>query len=117
MNQLFVYGTLCPNKANAHILEQIGGSWTKASVQGVIHILDSGPDKGLKALELDSQADRVEGYLFSTEKLAENWQMLDDFEGFQYQRVIADVKLESGECVKAWTYQLNAQAQTSEENT
>ncbi|MBJ9421383.1 gamma-glutamylcyclotransferase [Acinetobacter oleivorans] len=116
MNQLFVYGTLCPNKANAHILEQIGGSWTKASVQGVIHILDWGPDKGLKALELDSQADWVEGYLFSTEKLAENWQILDDFEGFQYQRVIADVKLESGECVKAWTYQLNAQAQTSEKN-
>ena len=23
MNQLFVYGTLCPNKANAHILEQM----------------------------------------------------------------------------------------------
>ncbi|PUZ80813.1 gamma-glutamylcyclotransferase, partial [Acinetobacter baumannii] len=37
MNQLFVYGTLCPNKANAHILEQIGGNWTKASVRGVIH--------------------------------------------------------------------------------
>ncbi|MCU4348849.1 gamma-glutamylcyclotransferase [Acinetobacter lactucae] len=114
MNQLFVYGTLCPNKPNAHILEQIGGSWTKASVRGVIHILDWGPDKGLKALELDLQADWVEGYLFSTEKLAENWQMLDDFEGFQYQRVIADIKLESGECVKAWTYQLNAQAQASQ---
>jgi len=39
--------------------------------------------------------------------------MLDDFEGFQYQRVIADVKLESGEQIKAWTYQLNAQAQAS----
>ncbi len=32
------------------------------------------------------------------------------FEGFQYQRVIANIKLESGEYVKAWTYQLNAQA-------
>jgi len=110
MNQLFVYGTLCPNKANAHILEQIGGSWTKARVRGVIHILDWGPDKGLKAIVLHPKADWVEGYLFSTEKLAENWQMLDDFEGFQYQRVIADVKLESGEQIKAWTYQLNAHA-------
>ena len=69
-----------------------------------------GPDKGLKALELDPEADWVEGYLFSTEKLAENWQMLDDFEGFQYQRVTADIKLESGEYVKAWTYQINMQA-------
>ncbi len=52
--------------------------------------------------------------MFSTEKLAENWQMLDDFEGFQYQRVIADIKLESGEYIKAWTYQMNAQANTFE---
>ncbi|AQV14189.1 gamma-glutamylcyclotransferase family protein [Acinetobacter pittii] len=110
MNQLFVYGTLCPNKANVHILEQIGGTWTKASVKGIIHILDWGPDQGLKAIVLDSQAEWVEGYLFSTEKLAENWQMLDDFEGFQYERVIVDVMLESGETVKAWTYQMNAHA-------
>ncbi|MCU4550114.1 gamma-glutamylcyclotransferase family protein [Acinetobacter pittii] len=110
MNQLFVYGTLCPNKANAHILEQIGGTWTKASVRGIIHILDWGPDQGLKAIVLDLQAEWVEGYLFSTEKLTENWQMLDDFEGFQYERVIVDVMLESGETVKAWTYQMNAHA-------
>lgn len=110
MNQLFVYGTLCPNKANAHILEQIGGTWTKASVRGIIHILDWGPDQDLKAIVLDPQAEWVEGYLFSTEKLAENWQMLDDFEGFQYERVVVDVMLESGETVKAWTYQMNAHA-------
>ncbi|MFP5064547.1 gamma-glutamylcyclotransferase family protein [Acinetobacter pittii] len=110
MNQLFVYGTLCPNKANTHILEQIGGTWTKASVRGIIHILDWGPDQGLKAIVLDLQAEWVEGYLFSTEKLTENWQMLDDFEGFQYERVIVDVMLESGETVKAWTYQMNAHA-------
>lgn len=110
MNQLFVYGTLCPNKANAHILEQIGGTWTKASVRGIIHILDWGPDQGLKAIVLDPQAEWVEGYLFSTEKLAENWQMLDYFEGFQYERVVVDVMLESGETVKAWTYQMNAHA-------
>ncbi|MBN6514580.1 gamma-glutamylcyclotransferase family protein [Acinetobacter pittii] len=110
MNQLFVYGTLCPNKANAHILEQIGGMWTKASVRGIIRILDWGPDQGLKAIVLDPRAEWVEGYLFSTEKLAENWQMLDDFEGFQYERVIVDVMLESGETVKAWTYQMNAHA-------
>lgn len=39
--------------------------------------------------------------------------MLDDFEGFQYQRVTADIKLESGEYVKAWTYQINMQAKAS----
>jgi hypothetical protein len=29
MNRLFVYGTLCPNRENAHILAAIGGEWKK----------------------------------------------------------------------------------------
>nr|MBP7783403.1 gamma-glutamylcyclotransferase [Acinetobacter sp.] len=43
-------------------------------------------------------------YLFSTEKLEQNWQMLDDFEGFQYERVQVEVSLASGEKTSAWTY-------------
>ena len=104
MNQLFVYGTLCPNRENAHILGGIGGDWQKASVHGTIHILDWGPDKGLPAIILNEKDALVEGYLFSTEKLAENWQMLDDFEGFQYERVVVDVSVDSGEKIQAWTY-------------
>lgn len=104
MNQLFVYGTLCPNRENAHILGGIGGDWQKASVHGTIHILDWGPDKGLPAIILNDKDSLVEGYLFSTEKLAENWQMLDDFEGFQYERVVVDVSVDSGEKIQAWTY-------------
>ena len=104
MNQLFVYGTLCPNRENAHILGGIGGDWQKASVHGTIHILDWGPDKGLPALVLAEQDPLIMGYLFSTEKLEENWQMLDEFEGFQYERVVAEVILESGEKIDAWTY-------------
>ena len=104
MNQLFVYGTLCPNRENAHILGGIGGDWQKASVHGTIHILDWGPDKGLPALVLAEQDPLIMGYLFSTEKLEQNWQMLDEFEGFQYERVVAEVILESGEKIDAWTY-------------
>ena len=109
MNQLFVYGTLCPNRENAHILGGIGGDWQKASVHGTIHILDWGPDKGLPALVLAEQDPLIMGYLFSTEKLEENWQMLDEFEGFQYERVVAEVILESGEKIDAWTYVMKPQ--------
>ena len=109
MNQLFVYGTLCPNRENAHILGRIGGDWQKASVHGTIHILDWGPDKGLPAIILNDKDSLVEGYLFRTEKLAENWQMLDDFEGFQYKRVQVKTFLDSGEIVQAWTYVMNEQ--------
>jgi gamma-glutamylcyclotransferase (GGCT)/AIG2-like uncharacterized protein YtfP len=109
MNQLFVYGTLCPNRENADILAGIGGDWEKASIHGTIHILDWGPDKGLPAIILNEKDALVEGYLFSTEKLAENWQMLDDFEGFQYKRVQVKTFLDSGEIVQAWTYVMNEQ--------
>ncbi|WHR56998.1 gamma-glutamylcyclotransferase family protein [Acinetobacter haemolyticus] len=104
MNRLFVYGTLCPNRENAHILGAIEGDWQQARVHGTVYVLDWGPDKGLPAIVLNSQDPFVEGYLFSSEKLDENWKMLDDFEGFQYQRVQTEVILTSGECIDAWTY-------------
>jgi gamma-glutamylcyclotransferase (GGCT)/AIG2-like uncharacterized protein YtfP len=104
MNQLFVYGTLCPNRENAHILGGIGGDWQKAAVHGTVHILDWGPDQGLPAIILNEQDPLVDGYLFITEKLEQNWQMLDDFEGFQYERISVEVILESGEKTDAWTY-------------
>lgn len=109
MNQLFVYGTLCPNRENAHILGGIGGDWQKAAVHGTIHILDWGPDQGLPAIVLNEQDPLVDGYLFITEKLEQNWQMLDDFEGFQYERISVEVILESGEKTDAWTYVMKPQ--------
>ena len=63
----------------------------------------------LNAIILNEKDALVEGYLFSTEKLAENWQMLDDFEGFQYKRVQVKTFLDSGEIVQAWTYVMNEQ--------
>ncbi|NAR47228.1 gamma-glutamylcyclotransferase [Acinetobacter haemolyticus] len=104
MNRLFVYGTLCPNRENAHILGAIEGDWQQASVRGTIHILDWGPDQGLPAIVLNPQDPLVAGYLFSTEKLQDNWQMLDDFEGIQYERVQTEVMLASGDNIAAWTY-------------
>ena len=106
MNQLFVYGTLRPNYENAHLLERIGGTWQKGYVDGVVHILDWGPDKGLFAIVLDSKAPAVEGYFFCSEKLAEHWDVLDEFEGIQYQRVKVQGVLASGELVDAWTYEM-----------
>lgn len=110
MNRLFLYGTLCPNRENAHILGEIGGDWQPATVHGTIHILDWGPDQGLPAIVLNPQDSLVEGYLFSTEKLEQNWQMLDEFEGMQYERVQTEVQLETGEPTTAWTYVMKERA-------
>ena len=109
MNRLFVYGTLCPNRENSHILGNIGGDWQKALVHGTVHVLDWGPDKGLPAIVLNENDPLVDGYLFSTEKLEQNLQMLDDFEGVQYTRVQVKTILDTGEIVQAWTYVMNEQ--------
>ena len=37
MLNLFVYGSLGPNRPNAHILENMGGTWAKAYVHGDLH--------------------------------------------------------------------------------
>lgn len=37
MNALFVYGTLRPGHANAHILENIGGEWQAGFVTGTFY--------------------------------------------------------------------------------
>ena len=49
-----------------------------------------------------------------SEKLAEHWDALDEFEGIQYRRVRVQGTLESGERVDAWTYEMKeAQIQCS----
>ena len=110
MSRLFTYGTLCPGRENAHILANIEGQWSKAFVNGVVHILDWGADCGLPAMVLDAQADAVSGYLLSSDALEKHWLRIDAFEGEQYQRVLADVQLESGERVSAWIYVMNPPA-------
>jgi gamma-glutamylcyclotransferase (GGCT)/AIG2-like uncharacterized protein YtfP len=90
-------------------LQRLVENGNKGSVHGTVHILDWGPDKGLPALVLAEQDPLIMGYLFSTEKLEQNWQMLDEFEGFQYERVVAEVVLESGEKIDAWTYVMKPQ--------
>ena len=36
MEKLFVYGTLCPNCPNEHVLTVIGGSWEAATITGTL---------------------------------------------------------------------------------
>ncbi|TKB04263.1 gamma-glutamylcyclotransferase [Alteromonas portus] len=44
--------------------------------------------------------------VLASSQLAKNWAMLDDFEGDQYERVIVPVKLDSGDIVDAYIYQI-----------
>lgn len=106
MNKLFVYGTLCPGQSNAYLLENIGGTWEKGVVRGTLHPEGWGAALGYPAIILDEKGAIVEGFLFSSEKLMDNWKALDEFEGEAYERLMTDVELENKTIVEAYIYAL-----------
>mgnify|MGYP000875887835 CR=1 FL=1 len=107
MERLFVYGTLQPGKANAHILENIGGEWQPGYVTGTYYNSGWGAAMGFPGLVLDKCGERVPGYIFISDNLAAHWTMLDEFED-GYDRVAVDVVTGDGGYVRAWVYQLQA---------
>jgi gamma-glutamylcyclotransferase (GGCT)/AIG2-like uncharacterized protein YtfP len=62
---------------------------------------------GYPGIILDEHGGEVEGFLFSSESLAEHWARLDEFEGEGYERVLIKVKLQNGTAVEAYTYGLS----------
>ncbi len=106
MQHLFVYGTLGPGKPNEHILKAIGGTWEAASVKGYLKEEGWGAEMGYPGIILDDAGDKVEGYIFSSEKLEEHWDKLDAFEGEEYKRVLAEFETGNGKIVKAYIFVL-----------
>lgn len=106
MQRLFVYGTLAPGRANAHVLTGIDGTWEEASVTGKRYAEGWGAALGFPGLVLDPQGEQVAGFLFSSEQLGVHWARLDEFEGEGYERVVAQVKRSDGSRVGAWLYEL-----------
>ena len=103
---LFVYGTLCPGKPNAHVLEAIGGKWIKASVMGRLEQRGWGAKMGFAGIVLDSSGNEVNGYIFNSNNLETHWNELDDFEGKDYKRVLTRVKTKDNSLVESFIYVL-----------
>ncbi|KKA46332.1 gamma-glutamylcyclotransferase family protein [Salinivibrio sp. KP-1] len=96
LNNLFVYGTLCPEGTNHHVLADVHGQWFPASIQAIRTDRGWGSASGYPGIELsDSVNDRVEGWLLKAEDLSHFLPKLDAFEGSGYQRVIVEVEYHS----------------------
>jgi len=106
IKKLFVYGTLGPGRPNEHIMRNIGGTWEEASVIGILHQEGWGAAMGYPGITLDKEGDKVEGFLFSSDKISEHWSELDEFEGEAYERVLTTVELQNGTVVDAYIYTL-----------
>ena len=103
---LFVYGTLRPGEPNAYLLERIGGTWQSAHIQGHLDPLGWGLTMGYPAIKLDPNGPRIDGFVFSSASLKQNWNRLDEFEGDAYMRVRVTATLRTGESVSAFVYAL-----------
>ena len=106
VNRLFVYGTLAPGRPNEHVLADIPGRWEPATVRGKLLQEGWGAKDGYPGIVLDETGEAVQGFLFSSDALAEHLPRLDAFEGSGYERVIASVQLD-GAVAEAYIFVLS----------
>jgi gamma-glutamylcyclotransferase (GGCT)/AIG2-like uncharacterized protein YtfP len=107
-DRLFVYGTLAPGRPNAHVLEDIPGTWEPATVTGTLVAEGWGAAAGFPGLVVDPHGADVAGLLFSSDALAEHWPRLDAFEGDGYVRVVTTATRADGTAVTACVYALSS---------
>ena len=107
MERLFVYGTLAPGRRNHSVLEDIPGSWEKATLKGKLLNEGWGSEFGCPGIVPSDKGKEVEGFVFSSDHLPDHWLKLDEYEGTGYKRVPVLVKIESGERIEAYVYALN----------
>lgn len=107
LDKLFVYGTLCPGRPNEHVMTAIGGEWREGFVRGHLKDKGWGAEMGFPGIELAEDGEKVNGFVFISENLADNWHKLDEFEGSEYSRVVTPVYLKDGTSVDAYIYMLS----------
>ncbi len=108
MERLFVYGSLQPGGPNEHVLAEVDGVWEPGFVKGRLVEAGWGASMGYPGMVIDEGGDEIHGHVLSSEELSALWQTLDDFEGDEYERVVAKVSLRGGELVEASVYALRS---------
>ncbi len=106
MERLFIYGSLQPGGANEHVLAAIEGEWEPAVIKGNLIEAGWGASMGYPGLVLDESGDDVHGHVLASADLSAKWAYLDEFEGEEYERIVASVRLRSGERAQAHVYVL-----------
>ncbi len=99
---------LGPGRANCHVLEAIGGSWETATVNGDLRNEGWGAELGYPGIDLNEYGGEVNGFLFTSDNLSDQWELLDQFEGESYERILKRVKLKDGALIEAYIYTLRS---------
>ncbi len=88
---LIVYGTLAPGKPNHFVVEHIKGKWKKGIIRGNLENIIWGAELGYLAFKhcQPEEQQTIPAFILVSYELVKNWPMLDDFEGEEYQRILA----------------------------
>jgi gamma-glutamylcyclotransferase (GGCT)/AIG2-like uncharacterized protein YtfP len=104
MNRLFIYGSLQPGGPNEHVLGSVDGEWEPAVIKGKLIDSGWGASLGYPGLVIDDEGVEIPGYVFSSPNLQSKWDELDELEGRDYERTIAEVALANGSFVRVHVY-------------
>ena len=106
---LIVYGTLAPNAPNHSVIEHIKGNWDKGLVRGSLEQKGWGADLGYYAFKHTSyeEEQEIKVFVLLSDELVANWQLLDDFEGNGYKRILAKYELKNGHIGVGNIYAIN----------
>ena len=107
---LAVYGTLAPGGSNHHVVAGLGGRWLDGVIRGHRFEARWRGHTGYPGFRPDPAGPAVPVRVLVSDRLADHWERLDDFEGPGYRRVVIDV-LGRGEADgpepigRAWVYE------------
>lgn len=89
---LAVYGSLAPGGSNHHVLAGIDGAWQPGCVvRGHLMAQGWGSALGYPAWQWIEDGPEVGVQVFRSPTLPAHWPRLDEFEGANYQRILAPV--------------------------
>jgi gamma-glutamylcyclotransferase (GGCT)/AIG2-like uncharacterized protein YtfP len=96
--RLAAYGTLRPGESNHGMLAELGGAWVEGTVRGKRFMANGYP-------AFQAGADRVPVSVLTSAALPADWARLDEFEGRDYRRILAPVRLVDGTHLVAYLYE------------
>ena len=106
---LIVYGTLAPNAPNHSVVEHIKGNWQQGIVRGRLEKEGWGAELGYYGFKQTSseKQEEIKVFVLFSDELVANWQLLDDFEGNGYRRILAKYELQNGQTGVGNIYAIN----------
>ncbi len=97
--KIIIYGSLAPDRINHNKVEHIAGQWCKGIIRGQLEKIGWGADLGYWGYKkTNSENDKViDAFILFSDELSTHYAALDDFEGEEYERVLAIFELDTGE--------------------